>query len=209
MKKLVLATIAGLLLAAPLPSLACAEHAKSEAAAPAPAAQKECADCEEKKAEQAAEKDCCAAKKASYAKHGLSFRSPVVLVEEEVGEGAVTFVSEKVENGRAPMYVLLYQVPPDMKTALGRSELLQSVQATWMATGTKGQPVERTMLGHQTAGERQTTTVPSEAVIETFLVDLPDGRTVAVGLSYAPSKVAAEQGEAFLSTVTESLTATP
>lgn len=206
MKKLVLATIAGLLLAAPLPSLACAEHAKAEAAAPA---QKQCADCEEKKAEQAAEKDCCAAKKASYAKHGLSFRSPVLLVEEEVGEGAVTFVSEKVENGRAPMYVMLYLVPEDMKAALGRSELLQTVKATYMATATKGEPVERKMLGQHTAGERQITKVPSEAIIETFLVDLPDGRTVAVGLSYAPSQVAAEQGEAFLSAVSASLTATP
>lgn len=205
MKKLVLATIAGLLLAAPLPSLACAEHAKAEAAAPA---QKQCADCEEK-AGQAAEKDCCAAKKASYVKHGLSFRSPILLVEEQVGEGAVTFASEKVENGRAPMYVMLYLVPEDMKASLGRSELLQTVKATYMATATKGEPVERKMLGHHTAGERQITRVPSEAIIETYLVDLPDGRTVAVGLSYAPSQVAAEQGEAFLSAVSESLTATP
>lgn len=208
MKKLVLAAFAGLLLAAPLPTLACAEH---EAQATPKQTAEKCADCEEKTAEvqKAEKKDCCAAKKASYAKHGLSFTSPVALTEEDLGSGAVTFVSETVENGRAPMYVMLYLVPEDMKSSLGRPELLQTVKATWMATATKGQLVERTLLGRQLAGERQTTTVPSEAVIETFLVDLPDGQTVALGLSYAPSKVGAEQGEAFLQTVSASLAATP
>lgn len=205
MKKLFLVAFAGLLLAAPLPILACAEHEAQ--AAPKQTAEK-CADCEDKAAQPEQKKDCCAARTASYAKHGLTFSSPVALVEEDLGSGAVTFVSEKVENGRAPMYVMLYLVPDDMKAALDRPELLQTVKATYMATASKGQPVERTMLGKQLSGERQTTTVPSEAVIETYLVDLPDGHTVAVGLSYAPSKVGAEEGEAFLQSVIASLTAT-
>lgn len=210
MKRLFLVAFAGLLLAAPLPSLACAGH--EAPATPRQSAQK-CAACEEKAAqpqeEQSEEKDCCASGKTSYTRHGLAFSSPVPLVEEDLGSGAVTFASEKVENGRAPMYVMLYLVPDDLKAALERPELLQTVKATYMATASKGQPVERTILGRQLAGERQTTTVPSEAVLETYLVDLPDGHTVAVGLSYAPSKVGAEQGEAFFQSVIESLTAAP
>lgn len=196
MKKFLAVALAVLALA--LPAAACEEHAqaaekpKADCCAKPAEAQGECA-----KPAAGAQADCCKDKQKAYGHFGVTFTSPVALQEEELGVDAWTFTSEDPK-----LFVTLARVAPEMKEALSRPEILQTMKATFMATATPGEKFTRGAL----QGERQTTTVPTEAVLETYLFDLPNGDLVAVGLSYS-TQVPAEQGEAFLKQVGETLAA--
>jgi hypothetical protein len=128
----------------------------------------------------------------SYTVLGHTFKSPIelpLLVDVGAPKNTAMSIGIPGQNNNQDFEIVFFDIPATMRESMtDTKQALLYGKSTYLATAEPSSEESiRTFFGKENKGEKQTTTIPEPSVVESYLVQLPSGKWLFLGVRYKKS----------------------